>query len=120
MHEHFEPGQTVFSQGEIGDRVYILLAGRADVVRRAAAAAGASAEQNTEQILATLGPGEVFGEMALLESAPRNASVRCREAMTVLSIPKREFGLLAASVPGLRASFEEVTARRATRTELPT
>jgi hypothetical protein len=33
--------------------------------------------------------------------------------MTVLSIPKREFGLLAANVPGLRASFEQVTARRA-------
>jgi hypothetical protein len=32
--------------------------------------------------------------------------------MTVLSIPKREFGLLAANVPGLRASFEQVTARR--------
>jgi len=34
------------------------------------------------------------------------------EAMTVLSIPKREFGLLAANVPGLRASFEQVMARR--------
>jgi len=32
--------------------------------------------------------------------------------MTVLSIPKREFGLLAANVPGLRASFEQVMARR--------
>ena len=50
--------------------------------------------------------------MALLDSAPRNATVRCVEPMTVLSIPKREFGLLAANVPGLRASFEQVTARR--------
>jgi CRP-like cAMP-binding protein len=51
--------------------------------------------------------------MALLDSAPRNASIRCVEPTTVLSIPKREFGLLAANVPGLRASFEQVTARRA-------
>jgi NADH dehydrogenase len=106
IHEHFEPGQTVFSEGELGDRVYILLSGRAEVVRRVQNGAAG------EQFLATLGPGECFGEMALLESAPRNATIRCVEPMTVLSIPKREFGLLAANVPGLRASFEQVTARR--------
>jgi NADH dehydrogenase len=105
IHEHFEPGQNVFNEGELGDRVYILLSGRAEVVRSAGVGAPAV-------VLATLGPGECFGEMALLVSAPRNASVRCVEPMTVLSIPKREFSLLAANVPGLRASFEEVSARR--------
>jgi NADH dehydrogenase len=106
IHEHFEPGQLVFSEGELGDRVYILLSGRAEVVRKRPNGTGG------EQIVAILGPGECFGEMALLESAPRNATIRCIEPMTVLSIPKREFGLLAANVPGLRASFEQVTARR--------
>jgi NADH dehydrogenase len=109
MHEYFEAGQTVFSEGELGDRVYILISGRAQVVRRRPANVAGDA---AEQLLATLGPGECFGEMALLESAPRNATIRCVEPMTVLSIPKREFGLLAANVPGLRASFEQVTARR--------
>jgi NADH dehydrogenase len=103
IHEHFEAGQTVFREGELGDRVYILLSGRASVLR---------GSNGAEQALATLGPGEVFGEMALLDGAPRNATVQCLEPMTVLSIPKREFGLLAANVPGLRASFEQVTARR--------
>ncbi|HVT10615.1 MAG TPA: FAD-dependent oxidoreductase [Polyangia bacterium] len=104
IHEHFEAGQTVFSEGELGDRVYILLSGQAEVVR--------GNGNGAEKRLATLGPGECFGEMALLEMAPRNATVRCLQAMTVLSIPKREFGLLAANVPGLRASFQQVTARR--------
>jgi NADH dehydrogenase len=108
IHEHFEPGQLVFSEGELGDRVYILLSGRAEVVRRALNGAGGRGEE----IVAVLGPGECFGEMALLDSAPRSATIRCIEPMTVLSIPKREFGLLAANVPGLRASFEQVTARR--------
>ncbi|HEX3694433.1 MAG TPA: FAD-dependent oxidoreductase [Polyangia bacterium] len=111
-HEHFEPGQTVFNEGELGDRVYILLSGRAEVVRRRLGASGEKAGDAGEQVFATLGPGDCFGEMALLGSAPRNATVRCLEAMTVLSIPKREFGLLAANVPGLRASFEQVMARR--------
>ena len=107
VHEHFEPGQKVFSEGELGDRVYILLSGRAEVVYRRPSAGPA-----VEQVFATLGPGECFGEMALLGNVPRNATVRCVESMTVLSIPKREFGLLAANVPGLRASFEQVMARR--------
>src|SRR3569833_608180 len=109
IHEHFEPGQNVFTQGEIGDRVYILLSGSAAVVRTRGH--GAPGERE-EQILATLGPGECFGEMALLDTAPRNASVRCVQALFVLSIPKREFALLAANVPGLRANFEQVMARR--------
>ncbi|MEA2696972.1 MAG: hypothetical protein QOI66_1243 [Myxococcales bacterium] len=122
-HEHFEPGQTVFNEGELGDRVYILLSGKAEVVRRHRAGEGDNkADSGVEQVLTTLGPGDCFGEMALLGSAPRNATVRCLDAMTVLSIPKREFGLLAANVPGLRASFEQVMARRGlppTATPLP-
>jgi NADH dehydrogenase len=110
IHEHFEPGQRVFSEGDLGDRVYILLSGRAEVLKRHSRDVHEGETQ--EQVLAVLGPGECFGEMALLDCAPRNATVRCLESTTVLSIPKREFGLLAANVPGLRASFEQVTARR--------
>jgi NADH dehydrogenase len=102
-HERFEPGETVFRQGDVGDRIYIVLAGRAEVVRK---------NGSGEEVVAEVGPGEYFGEMALLGSAPRNATVRCKEATTVLGIPKREFGLLAANVPGLRASFEDVARRR--------
>lgn len=98
-HQRFEPGETVFRQGDLGDRIYIVLAGRAEVVR---------ASPGGEQVLAEVGPGEFFGEMALLSSLPRNATVRCMEATTVLGIPKREFGLLAANLPGLKQSFEDV------------
>ncbi|HET6280442.1 MAG TPA: FAD-dependent oxidoreductase [Polyangia bacterium] len=113
MHEHFEPGQDVFAEGDLGDRVYILLSGRAEVVREPrGAAVGAPGGQVVAKVVAILGPGECFGEMALLGNAPRNATVRCLDPMTVLSIPKRDFGLLAANVPGLRKSFEEVNARR--------
>jgi NADH dehydrogenase len=98
-HQRFEPGETVFRQGDLGDRIYIVLAGKAEVVRQG---------PRGEQLLAHIGPGEFFGEMALLGSAPRNATVRCVEATTVLGIPKREFGLLAANLPGLKQSFEDV------------
>jgi NADH dehydrogenase len=98
-HQRFEPGEIVFHQGDLGDRIYIVLAGKAEVVRQG---------PGGDQVLAYIGPGEFFGEMALLSSAPRNATVRCVEATTVLGIPKKEFGLLAANLPGLKQSFEDV------------
>jgi NADH:ubiquinone reductase (H+-translocating) len=99
--EHFEPGQEVFHEGELGDRVYIILTGRARI------------EKDGVGTVAELGPGECFGEMALLKESRRNATVRCLAAMDVLALPKSEFTMLAAHLPDLRQSFERVAAGRA-------
>lgn len=107
--QHFEPGEYVFRQGEVGDRMYIVLSGQAEVVR--------VDEGREEMILAQLGAGEYFGEMALLQKATRNASVRCLEAMNTLSIPKKEFNVLSASLPQLRSSFEQKVEKRKAATE---
>ncbi len=104
--EHFEPGQTVFRQGELGDRIYIVLSGEADVVRE---------DEGRETVLARLKAGEYFGEMALLNKTSRTATVRCATSMDVLSIPKHEFTALAANLPELRAAFERVMAERGAR-----
>jgi NADH dehydrogenase len=101
--EHFEPGQYVFRQGELGDRLYIILTGEAEVVREDGAG---------ETLLARLGAGQCFGEMALVQQQARNASVRCGQTMDVLSLPKEEFAVLAANLPDLRRSFEQLTAQR--------
>lgn len=98
-HEHFEPGQEVFRQGDLGDRIYIIADGRAEVVRQNGGA---------DVSLAVMGPGEYFGEMALLNETTRNATVRCVEPLDVLSIHKREFKLLAANLPAMRESLEQV------------
>jgi len=102
-HEHFEPGQEVFHQGDIGDRIYIITAGKASVIRH---------EGDSEIGLAQLGAGEYFGEMALLNQTTRNASVRCIEALDVLSIPKRDFSALAATLPTMKENLEKVMAAR--------
>jgi NADH dehydrogenase len=101
--EHFEPGQTVFRQGELGDRIYIILAGEAEVVRE---------EPGGETVLARLKPGEYFGEMALVNRTTRSATVRCVSPMDALSLPKQEFTALAANLPELREAFERVAAER--------
>ncbi len=96
LKQHYEPGQVVFAEGDLGDRIYIVLAGRAEVSRTDAG------------VVATVGPGEYFGEMALLAATARDATVRCVEAMDVLAIDKREYALLSAHVPDLRRSIERV------------
>jgi NADH dehydrogenase len=97
--EHFEPGQDVFEEGDVGDRVYIILSGKADVLRGGLT-------------LATLARGDFFGEMALLHMATRNATVRCTEPMDVLALPKREFNVLSANLPALKRSFETESEKR--------
>ncbi len=107
--EHFEPGREVFCQGDLGDRVYIIVKGRAEVLRE---------EQGRTIKLAELGPGEYFGEAAVLNNTTRNATVRCTEALDVLSVPKRQFMLMASALPSERQRFEEVMSQRASATTL--
>jgi NADH dehydrogenase len=102
--EHFEPGQDVFREGELGDRLYIILRGEAEVRRR---------EGTEDMVLARLGAGQCFGEMALVNMATRNATVRCVQALDVLSLPRQEFATLTANLPDLKKSFERLAEERA-------
>jgi NADH:quinone reductase (non-electrogenic) len=99
LREHFEPGQEVFRQGDLGDRIYAILDGEAEVVVR-------------DQVVARLGPGELFGEMALLDHTVRNATIRCASPLSVWSLPKKELELLAQGMPELRRSLEQLRERR--------
>ena len=102
IQEHYEPGQIVFHQNDLGDRFYIILEGRCEVVRT---------ENGTEQKLRELGPKDYFGELALLNQTTRTATVRAIEPLNVLSIPKPEFSALVTHLRELRDSFQETSER---------
>ena len=104
--QHFEPGDIVFRQGDLGDSVYIIKEGDCDVLRE---------HDGSEEILASLGRGDYFGEMALLSDKTRNATIRARSAMNVLIIPKHDFNKLRASVPAFDVVFSELAKRRAAK-----
>ena len=74
---------TIMAGGDPTDSLYIVLSGRLKVMM--------SDSEGKEVILAILGPGEFFGEMGLIDDAPRSASVVAIEPCELLSIAKRDF-----------------------------
>jgi len=75
-------GDTIIRQGEAGEECYLLRSGRVEVIARGA--------QGDERNLATLDPGSLFGEAALLTDEPRNATVRALEPCTLLALRRRD------------------------------
>ncbi|HMM52512.1 MAG TPA: cyclic nucleotide-binding domain-containing protein [Burkholderiaceae bacterium] len=80
---NFPKGRTIVSEGEPSQSLYILLSGRAKVQR--------SDSEGKEVILAVLGSGDFFGEMSLIDEAPRSASVITLESCDFMSINKDAF-----------------------------
>ena len=77
------PGEVVIEQGAPGDAFYALGAGQVDVVR-------------DEDVVTTLGPGEHFGEVALLTDAPRNATVIAHTPGRVFRLDREGFAQVVA------------------------
>jgi CRP-like cAMP-binding protein len=77
-------GEVVFHQGETGDSLYIVTKGRVSVYSTAT-------ESDTRTEFATLGPGQYFGEIALILSEPRTASVRAIGETEVLRLERDRF-----------------------------
>ncbi len=94
-------GDTVIRQGDPGDYYYLIHSGRAEIRR-----AGAG---ERETVLATIGPGEAFGEEALLSGEPRNASVRMLEDGRLMRLAARDFEALLK--PSLVRSIDAESAR---------
>jgi len=109
QNQHFEPGDVVFQQGDLGDSVYVIEEGECDVLQ----------EENdgSQKLLATLTPGDYFGEMAVLSDKSRNATIQARKATNVLIIPKGDFDKLRHSVPAFGEIFRALAKKRVASAE---
>jgi len=76
-------GTKIFQHGDAGDKLYLILEGQVRISR--------DVPGMGEEALAVLGPGQVFGEMALLDESPRSADARVHSRCRVLAIPKDGF-----------------------------
>ena len=98
-----EAGDILFKEGEPGDNAYVIRRGEMEVLR---------SSTGSDVLLAVLGSGEVIGEMALVEEAPRNATLRARSITRLLAIPKAEMDqLLETSTSAARAMFKNLLQR---------
>jgi hypothetical protein len=103
--QHFEAGNVIFHQGETGNQVYVIINGEVEVVQDRPAPGDA--------VIARLGPGQFFGEMALIRAAPRVATVRALTDLDVLVMQRGAFLSLFTYLPALRQSFQRVMQERA-------
>jgi len=76
----YADGERIVRQGEVGDRMFVIQSGTVEVVQET---------DDREVSLATLGPGEFFGEMAIFEREVRSATVRARGEARVLTVDRR-------------------------------
>ena len=81
--ESHETGGFVFHEGELGDKLYLILSGKVRISRQLPGMG--------EEALAVLGPGEAFGEMSLIEDSPRSADARVHERVRLLVITREAF-----------------------------
>jgi CRP-like cAMP-binding protein len=103
--EHYESGQYVFNQGDLADRLFVIIKGRVEIIHT---------DGTISRKMAELGPGQYFGEMAVLMEGQtsRLAAARAIEPVDVISVPKQDINALVEHLPALREAFNEVITRR--------
>ncbi len=93
----FKSGETIFHEGDPGDAMHVIASGRAKI--------SIESEEGDEAILVTLGPGEVFGELVLLDEAPRSATAVAVEPTVTYILTQPAFDPLMADNAAFRAAI---------------
>lgn len=93
----------IFSEGQPGEELYIIQRGSVKIVKIV---------DNNEVLLAVLKQGDIFGEMALLESKPRSASAIAYEDCTVLAVNRENFERMVGSQPQIITRLTQLLAER--------
>ena len=96
-------GEVLFHEGAPGDRAFVVGSGQVEILK---------ATGSRDALLAVRSEGDVIGEMALLEEAPRSATVRARSEAELVSIPRAALDDLVTTSPSAaRAVFGLLTRR---------
>jgi CRP/FNR family cyclic AMP-dependent transcriptional regulator len=98
----FPAGRELTRQGEFGQEFFVILEGSAEV-------------RQDDAPIAEMGPGDFFGELALLEEERRTATVRATSPMRVLVMTRQSFRTLDRTDPGIQATVATAIAERRER-----
>ncbi len=104
----FVRGETVFSENETGDRLYVIVDGKIKL--------GRSSGDGRENLIAVLGPGEMFGELSLFDPGPRTATATALAPTRVLELGHPTLVTWLESSPRVATHLLAAIARRLRRT----
>ena len=92
----YKKDYTLFVEGLPGQDLYIVLEGGVDIVKKT---------KDGELLLAKMGPGEVLGEMSLIDSRPRSATGKTNVDSNIAVLPKKHFDVLLNKHPEIAAKI---------------
>jgi signal transduction histidine kinase len=100
----YTAGQEIFKEGDNGDGVYVVKDGLVEI--------SGLVDQKVRLVFSQVGPGDIFGEMAVIEAKPRSACAVAKAAATVYFIPRADMLTLIERSPGLAlALLREISSR---------
>ncbi|MGQ4807833.1 hypothetical protein NKDENANG_01195 [Candidatus Entotheonellaceae bacterium PAL068K] len=100
---HYQPGDYIFRQGDPGLNFYVIESGEVEVLRET---------DGSAECVTLLAPGDFFGEMALIDNRPRNASIRARTTVEVLVMGRNVFTHISNSLAPFRDLLAEAMKQR--------
>ncbi|MBI2773494.1 MAG: cyclic nucleotide-binding domain-containing protein [Chloroflexi bacterium] len=103
VEQRWERGHEILRQGDTGVGLFIIRSGKVEIIQE---------HGGTPEKMADLGPGAVFGEMALLDEFPRSATVRAVEPTTCLAITRWHFKGILESHPEIALKMLPVLTKR--------
>src|SRR5712692_1526731 len=101
---HFEPGDFIIRQGDVGDQFYVIVSGEVDVIKEL--------PNGQKAHLAKLSKGEYFGESALLTGRRRNATVQASTRVDLMCMGRDEFNNLAGAWLKFSEGVQALSAER--------
>ena len=102
-HAHYEPGDWIFHQGDAADAFYVIEKGEVEIIREG---------QDGAQTIALLGPGNFFGEQALIDRSARTKAVRARGPVEVIVMGPQVFRRISGALEPLRQAIAQAKVRR--------
>jgi signal transduction histidine kinase len=100
----FAAGQEIFREGDPGDGLYVVNSGRVEISGRLTS--------DQRQVFSQIGPGEIFGEMAIIEHLPRSASATAVAPTTVTFLDRTNMQALIERSPALSAALLQLVSHR--------
>jgi len=99
----YQKGDIIFCEHEPGDTFYLIQSGRVQIVK---------IMDDIEKIIDILNPGEIFGEMAILEEAPRSASAIAQDQVKALEFNRENFDVLMMGNPQIALKLLKLFTKR--------